>query len=81
VFYFGIRHHGLNMGKSLIWIGIALAMLGVILTWAPGLLKWFGRLPGDIRIEGEHGVIFIPITSMLLLSIVLTVILNLFLRK
>lgn len=37
-----------------------------------GLFDWFGRLPGDIRIEGERTRIYFPITSMILISIVLS---------
>jgi hypothetical protein len=44
------------------------------------LLNWFGRLPGDIRIESERSRVFIPITSMVILSVVLTVLINLFRR-
>jgi len=40
-----------------------------------------GRLPGDIRIESERCKVFIPITSMVVLSIILTLLLNLFLQK
>lgn len=69
------------MGKYIIAAGISLVILGLIVTYAPGLLKWFGRLPGDIKIESEHGTVFIPLTSMILVSIVLTVIFNLFFRK
>lgn len=69
------------MGKYIIAAGISLVILGLIVSYAPGLLKWFGRLPGDIKIEGEHGTVFIPLTSMILVSIILTVIFNLFFRK
>ncbi len=68
------------MGRILVIVGIILVALGLVLQYAPWLLNWFGRLPGDIRIEGERGRVFIPITSMLLLSIVLTLLLNLFRR-
>ncbi|WP_239654113.1 DUF2905 domain-containing protein [Nitrosomonas sp.] len=47
---------------------------------APWLLNWFGKLPGDIRIESERGKVFIPITSMIIVSIVLTIIVNIFKR-
>ncbi len=47
---------------------------------APGLLNWFGKLPGDIRIESERSRTFIPITSMIVLSVVLTILVNLFRR-
>jgi hypothetical protein len=41
----------------------------------------FGRLPGDIAIEGERGGIYIPLGSMILISLVLTILFNLFLRR
>lgn len=69
------------MGKTIIYIGAVLVILGLILTYAPGLLRWFGRLPGDIHIKFNHGSVIIPITSMIILSLLLTVIINLFLRK
>ena len=43
------------------------------------LCGWFGRLPGDIRIEDEHRSFFFPITSMIVIS--LTLLLNLFFRR
>jgi len=49
--------------------------------YAPGLLSWFGHLPGDIRREGEGGSFYFPITSMIIISIVLTLIINLFFRR
>ena len=45
-----------------------------------GALSWFGRLPGDIRIERESVRVYVPITSMLLLSVVLSLVLNLIRR-
>jgi len=69
------------MGKLILTIGLVLVLLGAAMTWAPWLLSWFGRLPGDIRIERPGGTVFIPLTSMLLLSIVLTIVVNLFLRR
>jgi hypothetical protein len=41
----------------------------------------FGRLPGDIAIEGERGGIYIPIVTSILLSVILTIIINLFFRR
>lgn len=60
-------------GILIIVAGAVLILIGV-LVWAGGL-GWFGRLPGDIRIESETTRIYIPITSMILLSIVLSLIL------
>jgi hypothetical protein len=51
------------------------------MTYAPWLINWFGKLPGDIRIEDEKKLMFIPITSMIVVSIILTIIINLFFRK
>ena len=42
-----------------------------------GLLSWFGNLPGDIRRVGERSVVFIPLTSMLVASVLLTIVVNL----
>jgi len=58
--------------------GAAIVALGFVLHFAPWLLSWFGKLPGDIRIETERSKVFIPITSMIVVSIVLSVIINLF---
>lgn len=69
------------IGKVLIALGIALLLIGLVVQYAPGLISWFGRLPGDIRIERDGTRIFIPITSMILVSLALTVILNLLLRR
>ncbi len=68
------------MSKWLIGAGVALIVLGVALHYAPGLLSWFGKLPGDIRVESERSRTSIPITSMIIISVVLTVLLNLFKR-
>ena len=61
-------------------MGALLLVTGALLHFAPWSLNWFGKLPGDIRIETEQGKIFIPITSMLIISVVLTVVLNIFKR-
>ncbi len=68
-------------GKLFILIGSGLVLIGLILTFAPGLFGWFGRLPGDIRIEDEHSSFFFPITSMIVVSLVLTLLVNLFFRR
>lgn len=68
------------MGRSLILAGCILIVAGMVLHFAPWLLNWFGRLPGDIRIKSGHTNIFLPITSMLVVSIILTLLINLFKR-
>jgi H+/Cl- antiporter ClcA len=71
----------MTLGKLLAAIGVILVIVGLIVSYAPWMISWFGKLPGDIRIENEHRFVFIPITSMLIVSIILTLIVNLFFRK
>ncbi|HSJ84419.1 MAG TPA: DUF2905 domain-containing protein [Acidimicrobiia bacterium] len=61
----------------LIVVGALIVLIGVILRYFPWLFSWFGHLPGDIRRETESTTVFIPITSMLVVSVVGTLILNL----
>ncbi len=68
---------GGHMAKWLIIAGIILLVVGAALQFAPWLFTWFGKLPGDIRVESGSVKIFVPITSMLLLSIALTLLLSL----
>jgi hypothetical protein len=68
------------MARWLMIIGALLLITGALLHFAPWSLNWFGKLPGDIRIETEQGKIFIPITSMLIISVVLTLVFNIFRR-
>jgi len=71
----------MTFGKLLAAIGVILVVIGLVVSYAPWLVNWFGKLPGDIRIENEQRFIFIPITSMLIVSVILTLIVNLFFRK
>lgn len=65
-------------GPILVALGVVLVLVGV-LVWS-GSLAWFGRLPGDIRIERETVRIYIPLASMLLVSLVLSLALYLIRR-
>jgi len=78
-----VKIEGLAMeiGKLLATIGVTLLVIGLIIIYAPWLISWFGKLPGDIRIEDEKKWVFIPITSMFIVSIILTIVINLFFRK
>lgn len=71
----------MEFGKLLAAIGVVLVVIGLVISYAPWLISWFGKLPGDIRIEDEQRFVFIPITSMLVVSGILTLIVNLFFRK
>lgn len=69
------------MARLLIILGIVILLVGLTLQFAPGLLSWFGHLPGDLRIKGERYSIFIPITSMIVVSVIGTIVFNLFFRR
>ncbi|RKG92928.1 DUF2905 domain-containing protein [Corallococcus terminator] len=58
------------MGLTLVALGLGLVVVG-LLVWA-GAFSWFGRLPGDIRVESGHTRFFAPIASMLLVSVLLS---------
>ncbi len=62
-----------SLGPLLVGLGLVLALVG-LLVWS-GALAWFGRLPGDIRIERESARVYIPIVSMLIVSVVLSLLL------
>jgi hypothetical protein len=68
-------------GKLLITIGLILVVFGLVMNYAPWLVNWFGKLPGDIRIEDDNKSLFIPITSSIAISIILSIIANLLFRK
>lgn len=61
-----------QIGKYLIIIGIVIIVIGLILFLMGNKLSWFGNLPGDIKIKRDNFVFYAPITSMILLSIVLS---------
>ena len=67
-----------GIGTLIMLAGGALVLLG-LLVWS-GAFSWFGRLPGDLRIEGGSTRVFIPVTSMILVSVALTLVINLVLR-
>ena len=69
------------MGKIFIISGGLLIVIGLVITYAPGLLSWFGKLPGDIRVEQNGGGFYFPVTSMFVVSVVLTLLVNLWLRR
>jgi hypothetical protein len=64
------------MGRWIIYIGVVILVIGLVVQFAPGLFSWFGKLPGDINIQTEHTRVFIPITSMILISVLLTILVN-----
>lgn len=61
-----------SAGPILVTLGLALVVVG-LLVWVGGF-GWFGRLPGDIRIERESVHVYVPLVSMLLISIILNLV-------
>ena len=68
-------HHKMEQtGKILIFAGIILVIAGIIIYFAGDKLSWLGHLPGDIRIVKENVRFYFPITTMIIISVVLSVI-------
>lgn len=67
-----------SLGLIVVLVGLGVALLGVLI--AVGALSWFGRLPGDIRYESDNVKVYVPLISMLLISVVVSVVLMLLSR-
>jgi len=67
-----------NMGKMLIIIGVVIVVIGLIYSYFPNALRWIGNLPGDIRVEKPNMKFYFPITTMIVISILLNVLLRIF---
>ena len=71
-----------NLGKWLMAAGFLLTVVGALiwLMGGKGWFGWMGRLPGDLRIETKNGGFYFPLTTCLLLSVVLSLLLALWRR-
>lgn len=69
-----------NVGKVIVGLGLILIIVGLALWLLGDKLGWFGNLPGDIRIVRPGFSCFFPLTSMIIVSIVLSVLLTLIAR-
>jgi len=65
-----------NIGKHIIIAGIVIVITGIIIYFFGNKFGWLGHLPGDVRIEKENSKIYIPFTTMILVSVVLTILFN-----
>lgn len=61
------------MGRSLVIIGLVIAAIGLLWPWLGRL--GFGHLPGDIHINGEHGGFYFPLTTCILIGVILSLVL------
>ncbi len=66
-----------DLGRIFIGLGIFLIIIGVVFL-LNGKISWLGRLPGDIYIKKEGFTLFIPITTSLLISLILSLIFRIF---
>lgn len=64
------------MGKLIILAGLALVVIGLLYTYFPQAINWFGNLPGDIKVEKPNSRFYFPITSMIVVSILFSVIMR-----
>jgi Protein of unknown function (DUF2905) len=68
-----------EFGKTLVYIGIALVILGLIFALV-GKIPWLGSLPGDITIQRERFTFYFPLTTCILISVIITLVLYFFRR-
>jgi len=69
-----------DVGKALIVLGLAIALVGVGLTLF-GRVPWLGRLPGDIHVQRGNWSFYFPLATSLLLSVVLSLVFYLIGRR
>ncbi|MDR3592933.1 MAG: DUF2905 domain-containing protein [Negativicutes bacterium] len=69
-----------SFGKTLMLFGVILLVVGALLHFG-GKLTGLGRLPGDIHIERENFSFYFPVVTSILLSVILTILLNIFSRR
>lgn len=61
-----------DTGKVIIFIGLALIVVGVVIYFFHDKLHWIGRLPGDIRVEKENVRFYFPVTTLILFSLLIS---------
>ncbi|MER2997705.1 DUF2905 domain-containing protein [Pontibacter populi] len=65
-------------GKYIVIVGVIIVVVGLLIWFAGDKMNWFGNLPGDIKVEKKNVRIYFPITTMLLLSALLSLLLWVF---
>jgi hypothetical protein len=72
-------------GRWLIFMGLVIVAIGGLLLWLerglPSSLNWLGRLPGDITIQRKNFTFFFPVTTSLIISLILSMVLLFFMRR
>jgi hypothetical protein len=65
-------------GKIIIAVGVILVVVGIVVYFAGDKFNWLGRLPGDIRVEKENFKFYFPITTMIIISVVGSILIRIF---
>lgn len=69
-----------DIGKLIVTLGIFLVVIGALIVLAPQI-PYIGKLPGDIYIKRDRFTIYFPLASSILISVILTLLLNFVFRK
>jgi magnesium-transporting ATPase (P-type) len=67
-------------GKYILIAGLIIVAAGILIYFFHDYFKWIGRLPGDIKIEKENFRLYFPLTTMIIFSLVITIIIQIFKR-
>ncbi|MCA9989059.1 MAG: DUF2905 domain-containing protein [Anaerolineales bacterium] len=70
----------IDLGRLLVIIGLAITFVGIVILVAVRFFPWLGHLPGDFRLEGDNYRIYFPLATMILISILGTILLNVIIR-
>ncbi|BCX49685.1 hypothetical protein HAHE_35930 [Haloferula helveola] len=68
------------LGKALVVFGVVAVVIGLALWFGGRWFGWLGKLPGDIRIEGDKGGFYFPVVTCIVISVVATIVLSLIRR-
>ena len=69
-----------ELGRTLLVLGGVVMLVGLALMLVPNV-PWLGKLPGDILVKRDRFTVYFPIVTCLVLSVVLTLLVNLFFRR
>lgn len=63
-------------GKYLMISGVIILIMGILVYFFHNQFKWLGNLPGDIKIKSANSRFYFPIVTMIIVSVILTVVIN-----
>lgn len=69
-----------QIGKAILIVGIVTVLIGLVVFLWGNKFNWMGNLPGDIRIEKENFKFYFPVITMIIISALLTLVINLIKR-